>query len=83
MAKVGTPSIADRSSQLTAAPWRPRVRWAVARIGECELSGAGSASEQAQLFQKPNGFTNTISTVAPRNATPFTRLIRRHCCPIV
>jgi hypothetical protein len=44
-AKVGTPSSAGRSSQLTAAPVRPRVRWAVARIGERELSGAGSASD--------------------------------------
>jgi hypothetical protein len=62
-AKTGTPSSAGRSSQLTAVPWRPRVRWAVARIGERELSGAGSASEQAQFVQKPNGFTNTVSSV--------------------
>jgi hypothetical protein len=61
--KVGTPSSAGRSSQLAAVPWRPRVRWAVARIGERELSGAGSASEQAQFFQKPNGFTNTVSSM--------------------
>ena len=39
------------------------MRWAVARIGERELSGAGSASEQAQFVQKPNGFTNTVSSV--------------------
>jgi hypothetical protein len=45
--KVGTPTSAGRSSQLTADPVRPRVRWTVAQIGECELSGAGSASEQA------------------------------------
>src|SRR6266403_3023708 len=35
----------------------------VAQIGERELSGAGSASEQAQFIQKPNGFTITISSV--------------------
>jgi hypothetical protein len=39
------------------------VRWAVARFGERELSGAGSVSEQAQLFQKPNGSTNTVLSV--------------------
>jgi hypothetical protein len=33
------------------------------RIGERELSGAGSASEQAQFVQQPNGFTNTIASV--------------------
>jgi hypothetical protein len=62
-AKVGTPSSAGRSPQLTAVPWRPRVRWTVARIGERELSRAGSASEQAQFFQKPNRFTNTVLSV--------------------
>ena len=36
------------------------MRWAVARIGERELSVGGSASEQAQFVQKPNGFTNTV-----------------------
>ena len=54
-AKVGTPSSAGRSSWLTTVPVRPKVRWVVARIGERELSGAGSASEQAQFIQKPNG----------------------------
>jgi len=45
-AKVGTPNSAGRSSQLTTVPWRPRVRWTVARVGERELSSAGSVSEQ-------------------------------------
>ena len=36
---------------------------AVTRIGERELSVGGSASEQAQFVQKPNGFTNTISSM--------------------
>jgi hypothetical protein len=60
---AGTPSSAGRSPQLTGVPWRPRVRWAVARIGERELSGAGSASEEAQFVQKPNGFTNAVASV--------------------
>jgi len=33
------------------------------QIGERALSGAGSASEQAQLLQTPNGFANTSSSV--------------------
>jgi hypothetical protein len=36
----------------------PQTRWAFR-----ELSGAGSASEDAQFLQKTNGFTNTESSV--------------------
>ena len=38
-------------------------RLLLARIGELELSVGGSASEQAQFVQKPNGFTNTIPSM--------------------
>jgi len=59
VAKVGTPSSAGPSSQFTAVPWRRRVGWAVARIGQRELSGAAlrvsrhnsSKSGMASLIQ--------------------------------
>jgi hypothetical protein len=52
-AKVWTPSSAGRSSQLTAAPVATEGALGFSsRIGERELSGAGSASEQAQFVQK-------------------------------